>query len=48
MDAFLGRSAARFAPSITAINIQFPMDFASPKWAPTQRRSTNEPYRAFM
>jgi hypothetical protein len=44
MHAFLGRLAARFAPSIAAINIQFPAEIkttkrASPKGRPA-RKST--------
>ena len=38
MHAFLGRLAARFAPSIIAINIQFPMDPDTRKAAPAKRR----------
>ena len=40
MHAFLGRLAARFAPSIIAINIQFPMDSETAGNAPTKRRGT--------
>jgi hypothetical protein len=39
MHAFLGRLAARFAPSIIAINIQFPMDSDAAKSAPAKRRA---------
>ncbi len=39
MHAFLGRLAARFAPSIIAINVQFPTDRDSGARAPNKRRS---------
>jgi hypothetical protein len=45
MHAFLGRLAARFAPSIIAINIQFPMDSDTPKQAPAKRRGRKKPRR---
>lgn len=46
MHAFLGRLAARFAPSIIAINIQFPMDSEAPKQnAANKRRGARKPKR---
>ena len=45
MHAFLGRLAARFASSIIAINIQFPMDSGTPKNAPTNRRGAKKSRR---
>ena len=45
MHAFLGRLAARFAPSIIAINIQFPMDSETPKNPPTKRRGVKKSRR---
>ena len=45
MHAFLGRLAARFAPSIIAINIQFPMESDTPKEARAKRRSAKKPRR---
>jgi hypothetical protein len=45
MHAFLGRLAARFAPSIIAINIQFPMDSEPPGNTPTKRRGAKKPRR---
>jgi hypothetical protein len=45
MHAFLGRLAARFAPSIIAINIQFPMDTDTPKKAQAKRRRAKRPRR---
>jgi hypothetical protein len=45
MHAFLGRLAARFAPSIIAINIQFPMDPDTAKDVRTKRRGAKKPRR---
>lgn len=45
MHAFLGRLAARFAPSIIAINIQFPMDSDTPGKTPPKRRGAKKPRR---
>jgi hypothetical protein len=42
MHAFLGRLAARFAPSIIAINIQFPMESETPRNAPAKRRGAKK------
>ena len=41
MHAFLGRLAARFASSIAAINIQFPVEIASAK-APARNRRVSK------
>ena len=45
MHAFLGRLAARFAPSIIAINIQFPIIPDSGKDAPARRRGAKKSKR---
>lgn len=45
MHAFLGRLAARFAPNIIAINIQFPMIPGTGKVAPPKKRGAKKPRR---
>jgi hypothetical protein len=42
MHAFLGRLAARFAPSIVAINIQFPMAIQSARPASAKGRAARK------
>jgi hypothetical protein len=45
MHAFLGRLAARFAPRIVAINIQFPGSNATVKRSPTKARAARKKKR---
>jgi hypothetical protein len=45
MHAFLGRLAARFAPSIVAINIQFPVPTPPAKSSSSKRRSAGKSRR---
>jgi hypothetical protein len=42
MHAFLGRLAARFAPQIVAINIQFPVQSETAKSSPIKGRGARK------